>query len=118
MIIVEKNTGEKIPYEVNVRKTSICFDDDLTINLSKREKDWAEHIDICFDRDGNLVIGAAVGRYYVAEIDIPARRYEVVPGEPSEPVEGEGMDGDSEERIPLPLDMDTVTLSLWAIEEG
>ena len=119
MIVIEKNEGEKISYTVNARKTSICFDDDLTINLSKREKDWAEHIDICFDRDGDLVIGAAVGRYYVAEIDIPARRYEVTEAESAEAVEGEEpVDGSSEERTPLPLDMDTVTLSLWAVEEG
>lgn len=117
MIIVEKNVGEKIPYTVNTKKTSICFDDDLTINLSKREKDWAEHIDVCFDRDGDLVIGAAVGRYYVAEIDIPARRYEIIIHESTETEDEEG-DTPSEERVPLPLDMDTVTLSLWAIEEG
>ena len=70
MIIVEKNEGPKIPYTVNA--TKVTFDDDLTINLAKREKDWAEHIDVCADDEGNLVIGAAVGRRYVAEIDIPA----------------------------------------------
>ena len=98
MIIIEKNIGEKIPYEVTGKK--ICFDDDLTINLAKREDDCPIHIDICFDRDGELVIGTAAGRAYVAEIDIPERKYE----------EGEG-----EELVPVPLDMDKVTLSLWAI---
>lgn len=101
MIIVEKNVGEKIPYDV-MGKT-IMFDGDLSINLTKREKDYAEHIDICFDDDRNLVIGAAAGRAYVAEIDIPAREYT------TEIIEGE------EQRIPVPLDMDKVTLSLWAI---
>ena len=104
MIIVEKNQGEKIPYEVTGKK--ICFDDDLTINLAKREQDDAVHIDICYDRNQELVIGAAVGWAYVAEIDIPARTYE--DGEPS----GEGDEGT---RVPVPLDMDKVTLSLWAI---
>jgi len=98
MIIIEKNVGEKIPYEVNGAK--ITFDDDLTINLKKRESDSDEHIDVCFDRDGNLVIGSAAGRAYVAEIDIPARKYE------------EAEDG----VVPVALDMDTVTLSLWAID--
>ena len=107
MIVIERNQGEKIPYRVSGRK--ICFDDDLTINLAKREKDWAEHIDVCADDEGNLVIGAAVGRRYVAEIDIPARRYE------TEEVEIEGET--QEQLIPVPLDMNTVTLSLWAIEE-
>lgn len=129
MIVIEKDEGPKIPY--SVRTTKITFDDDLTLNLAKREQDWPVHIDICTDIDGELVIGAAVGRMYVAEIDIPARRYELVPidnseGQEGEPVEGEelteGEDPDpeepSEERVPIPLDMNLVTLSLWAIEEG
>lgn len=119
MIIVEKNEGPKIPYTVNAKKTSICFDDDLTINLSKREKDDPVHIDVCADHEGALVIGAAAGRRYVAEIDIPARRYEEQP-EP-DPTEGEAtddeMDGEGAAPVPIPLDMETVTLSLWAIEE-
>ncbi len=98
MIIIEKNPGEKIAYEVTGKK--ITFDDDLTINLAKRQKDDPEHIDVCFDRDGELVIGTAAGRAYVAEIDIPARTY-------TETDEGS---------VPNELDMDTVTLSLWAIE--
>ena len=57
MIIVEKNEGEKIPYEINGNK--ICFDDDLSINLAKREEDSSVHIDVCFDADEALVIGAA-----------------------------------------------------------
>ncbi len=101
MIIVEKNEGEKIPYEVSGKK--ICFDDDLTLNLAKRQEDHDVHIDICYNADRELVIGAAVGRAYVAEIDIPAREYAV---------EGEG---DDQTVTPVPLDMDTVTLSLWAI---
>ena len=105
MIVVEKNVGEKIEYEVN--GTKVCFDDDLTINLKKREEDWPVHIDVCFDADGNLVIGTAAGRAYVAEIDIPARQYIT-----HEPVEGE----EPEPPTPVPLDMDTVTLTLWAID--
>ena len=55
MIVIEKNEGPKIPFEVIGKK--ICFDDDLTINLAKRQKDDAEHIDICYDSDHELVIG-------------------------------------------------------------
>ena len=97
MIIVEKNAGPKIPYEVIGKK--ICFDDDLTINLQKRQKDDPEHIDVCYDADQELVIGVAAGRAYVAELDIPPVEYEV-----------------EEQVTPLPLDMDKVTLSLWSIE--
>ena len=45
MIIVEKNQGTKIPYEVD--GTRITFADDLSLNLAKREEDWPVHIDIC-----------------------------------------------------------------------
>ncbi len=105
MIIVEKNEGPKIDYEVQstTTKKKITFDDDLTINLVKREQDYPVHIDVCYDEDENLVIGTAAGRAYVAEIDIPARQY--IPGETEE-----------DPPVPVPLDLDTVTLSLWAIE--
>ena len=82
MIIVEKNPGQKIDYEVN--KTKLTFDDDLTLNLAKREEDYAVHIDVCFDEDGALCIGAAAGRSYVAQIDIPPRQYKEVPATAAE----------------------------------
>ncbi len=106
MIIVEKNEGTKIPYEVD-KKKRITFDDDLQLNLVKREQDWDVHIDVCFDEDGELVIGTAAGRAYVAEIDIPAREYIETP----DPEEESGV-----KREAVPLDLDKVTLSLWAIE--
>ncbi len=114
MIVVEKNEGAKIPYEV--KKQKICFDDDLTINLARRQGDEPEHIDVCSDADGNLVIGAAAGRAYVAEIDIPAREYERSDDAPSD---GEGIEdgegGGSASLTPLPLDMAKVKLTLWAL---
>lgn len=96
MIIIEKKQGTKIPYEVSGKR--ITFDDDLSLNLSKQEKDWLVHIDICEDADGNLCTGH--GLYYVAQIDIPAAVY--------------SEDENSEKQ---PLDMDTVTLTLWSIDE-
>lgn len=100
MIIVEKNEGVKIPH--SVKGTKVTFDDDLTINLASREQDWPVHIDVCFDEDNTLVIGAAAGRSYVAQIDIPERKYE----------DGEEIG----EEKPDPLDMNAVTLTLWSIE--
>jgi len=106
MIIVEKNEGPKIDFDIQdtATKKKITFDDDLTINLVKREQDWPVHIDICYDEDDELVIGTAAGRRYVAEIDIPARQY--TPGETEE-----------DPPVPVPLDLDTVTLSLWSLED-
>lgn len=105
MIIVEMNEGQKIEYEIQntATKKKITFDDDLTINLAKREEDWPVHIDVCYDEDENLVIGTAAGRAYVAQIDIPARQY--TPGETEE-----------DPPVPVPLNLDNVTLSLWSIE--
>ena len=116
MIIKEMNEGQKIGYEVS--GTSVCFDDDLTINLAKRQKDWPGHIDVCSDEDGALVIGAESGQYYVAQFDIPATEYEeATTTEEIEETEGtEGTTTESEPPVAKPLDMDKVTLSLWSLE--
>lgn len=115
MIIVEKNPGQKIDYEVN--KTKLTFDDDLTLNLAKREEDYAVHIDVCFDEDGALCIGAAAGRSYVAQIDIPPRQYKEVPAsEAADDADGSHTPQQTTVKEPLPLDMNTVTLTLWSIE--
>jgi hypothetical protein len=79
-------------------------DDELTLNLSRYEQDDPKHIDICFDATGCLVVGTATGRKYVAEIEIPARRY-------TEEVVDEEMT-----RTPVPFDIDLCTLTLWATE--
>lgn len=112
MIVVNKNEGEKIPYEIIGNK--ICFDDDLTINLEKREENDAVHIDVCFDADCNLVIGAVAGRLYVAEIDIPAREWVETELDSESSEDGNTMN--TMERNPVPFDIDKVTLSLWAID--
>lgn len=122
MKVIEVNEGRKIPYEVN--GTKICFDDDLTINLAKRQEDCDVHIDVCSDQNGALVIGAASGNYYVAQIDIPKREYEEIVSE-DEPTGAVQYEDEGENQIqkqpkivrePKPLDMDSVTLSLWALE--
>lgn len=101
MIVIEKNAGPKIPYELNGKK--IIFDDDLMLNLGKRQGEEPVHIDICYNTARQLITGTQDAWAYVAEIDIPKREY-------TEPENEE----DSPE--PLPLDMDTVTLTLWAVE--
>lgn len=106
MIVINKNEGEKIPYTVS--KTKIDFDDGmLTMKLERYQKDWPIHKDICMDADGNLTMGVGDGLFYVAEVDIPAREYQV-----QETAEGE----EETAPVPLPLDMDKVTLTLWSLE--
>lgn len=101
MIVIEKNPGEKIPYEVH--GTKLTFDDELTLNLAKLEKDWPIHKDICMDADGNLNASPTGSEYYVAQVDIPAAEYE--PGETEE-----------DPPVKKPLNMDNVVLTLWAID--
>ena len=100
MIIIEKNAGPKIPYEVTGKK--IIFDDDLMLNLGKRQAEEPVHIDICYNTAHQLITGTQDARAYVAEIDIPPIEY-------AEPEVDEAPE-------PLPLDMDKVVLTLWAIE--
>ena len=102
MIIIEKNVGPKIPYVVNDKK--IIFDDDLMLNLAKRQAAEPVHIVISENKARQLVIGTEDLWAYVAELDIPPFEYEEPAGEDEEPVRKE-------------LDMDKVVLTLWAIDE-
>lgn len=129
MIISEKNKGEKIPY--SVRGNKITFNDELMVNVERYERDDPAHIDICRDRYGNLVSGVIPGlaEIYVAQIDIPARRYtETVIEAPAPEVQeaaedgtgsayGGRMDRQSVKREAVQFDMSKCTLTLWAISE-
>ncbi len=127
MKVINANEGPKIPYDVNGNK--ITFDDEIMLNLEKKEADADVHIDISTDDFGGLITG--IGRDYVAQIDIPARDYEEIPAESEESGEtqAEGDSGESDggemgasgsrtERIPIPFSMDNVTLTLFALREG
>ncbi len=110
MNIIHKNEGTKIPYTVSGSK--ITFDDEVMYNLTKYERDEASHIDLCRDKFGNLVSGVIPGtaERYVAQIDIPARRYNYVP-------DGVDEDGNPKQKqVAEPLDMERVTLTLWSVE--
>lgn len=110
IIVVEKNAGEKIAYEVS--GTKIIFgDDELMVNLKSRERDEVVTLDICKDTQDGLTVGVNTeAREYVAQITIPAREYEIVDtGEQDE-------DGNPiMERTALPFDMKKCTLTLWAL---
>lgn len=109
MQIIEKNEGQKVAFEEN--GTMVFLGDyELMINASKYQRDWPVHIDICSNRDNQLVVGTGAGLYYVAQLDIPAAKYTVPPEtEPGQEEEGEAP-------VIIPLDMSEVTLTLWSIE--
>ncbi len=116
--VVEINEGQKISWAQSTTKLTFG-DDELMVNCKAYQRDWPVHLDICLDDNGNLVIGTGTGRYYVAQVDIPARKY----AEP-EPVEAVALaEGDAgtdaqqpAEAEPVPLDMADVTLTLWAMD--
>lgn len=110
IIVVEKNEGPKIPYEVS--GTKIIFgEDELMVNCKSRERDEEVTVDICKDTMDGLTVGVNTeAREYVAQITIPARRYEEVDtGETDE--DGKPIMS----REPLPFDMKKCTLTLWAL---
>ena len=126
MIVIEKNEGEKIPYTQNGTVVSFA-DGRLSLDCALYQKDWDVHLDVCENADGNLVMGTESGQKYVAQIDIPAREYkypetaEAAPAMTEADLDGEETETteqeytETEPPVALPLDMEKVTLSLWAI---
>lgn len=128
MIIVEKNEGEKIAYTQNGTVVSFAGGR-LALDCALYQKDWDVHLDVCENADGNLVIGTESGQKYVAQLDIPAREYEYPETPETAPAVLDDEDADTETEtsademehaetdppVLLPLDMEKVTLSLWAI---
>lgn len=105
--VVEKNAGTKIQWEQ--RNYILAFDDDaLTVKVPRYQMDEEHVVDICEDRAGNLVIGAASGIRYIAQIVIPPAEYEEI-------TEGEG-DEQTTTRIRKDLDMADVVLVLWSVD--
>ena len=116
--IIEKNEGKKIPYRVSGTKIFFGEDDDLMLNLQKRQREYPVYMDVCADSDGNLVIGTGAGRDYVAQVEIPAYKYAEPEEKPEEKISGESgeIGNPNEQGEPLPLDMTDVTLTLWNID--
>ena len=110
MIIVKKpeDATNVINYEVDAK--SIDFEDgELVINLKKKERDDAVHLDICKDYTGGLIMGTgSSAREYVAQIEIPPREYVEVEDEEEE---------SGYRRDPVPFDIDRCTLILWEQED-
>lgn len=107
--VVEKQPGNHIEYEVSAKKI-IFGDDELSINLSSRERDFEVSLDICIDSENGIVIGTG-GRAqkYAAQVIIPARRYDVIDNGVNELGEPQ------EIPVPIPFDMSLCTLILWEV---
>lgn len=118
--VLEKNPGVKIAWSQSGDKL-IFGDDDLAIRCGTRQRDWPVQVDICTDKDGNLVIGVGKGRYYVAQVEIPPTAYKETEIEATEEEDTAGgtMGGEGRTRIKReaqPLDMNEVILTLWSVD--
>lgn len=115
MKVQEKNEGKKISYTVN--GTKISLDDMLTIDLKRYQKTEEHIVDISLDQNDVLQMG--LGCWYVANIILPPKEYDDVEEEIPEG-QYSGMSGTEESktrivRVEKPLNMDNVTLVLWAL---
>jgi hypothetical protein len=108
MKIVEMNGGEKADY--SLKKNKLTINDEITLNLDKCQRDYEVRKDIMTDGDGSLIIGA--GRYYVAQIVIPATEYEETESASDDEEGGEKQST----RVAKPLNTDEVELMLFGIE--
>ena len=127
MIEVEVNIGKKIAYAVEGNK--VTFNDELTLNLEKMERDFPVCIDICIDSYGMVRTGLA--SEYAAQIEIPERQYTEteIPNPDYREAEGISEDGEADSpqdsmrnesptiinRESVPFSLDRVTLKLYAI---
>lgn len=71
MIIIEKNEGKKVAYEVTGNKITFG-DDEITLNLAKYERDEEVQVDICRDDENILIAGPST--FFVAFQSTPRKR--------------------------------------------
>ena len=84
-------------------------------------------VDVCMDDQNNLTIGTGTGRYYVAQVEIPAQVFVEVEDSAEEAQEAaeqtEGAEGQSPANSKkthteaVPLDMADVKLILWSLDD-
>lgn len=111
MQVIEKTEGKKIAYFVDGDKITFG-DEELTVNVKARERDYEMIVDVCIDKDGCLTLGVSENtRRYVAQIEIPPREYDVA----DDGYDDKGVPKSVE--IQVPFDMNKCKLSLWGMEE-
>lgn len=108
--VVEKTPGTHIEYVTTENKITFG-DDELSINLEQRERDYEVSLDICIDTENGIVIGTGgKAQKYAAQVVIPARRYDMID-------DGEDENGNPKSvPIPIAFDMSLCTLILWGLE--
>lgn len=114
MKVIEKNSGKKIPYELDGTKLDFA-DGALTLNLARYQQDEEVTKDIMVDSEGYLTTGR--GRFYAAQVEIPAAEYdESTSTETVTGADGNETTKETVTREKKPLDTDKVTLYLFGLD--
>ena len=110
MIIEKLGSGELYPevQTVGTKIVLVAYDSALEFDCAALQGKNPVHIDIMQGPDGKLVEGFSNGDKYVANLDIPAAKFESQPGE----------EEDSVEIVQVPFveaDLAAVKVTLWEI---
>jgi hypothetical protein len=105
MQVFHVSEGPAYPaYSLNEKKKKLTVEG-LIIDLEKETKDDQNIINITKGDNGEFILGLGGKKGYVADIEIPPRQYRFEET-------GEGEDAVTN-KIPVPLDLNTVVLKLW-----
>lgn len=114
-------TGIKF-VDYSTKKNTITFgDDELMVNLEKKQRDEEVTLDICRDYTDGLVCSVNSGKTYVAQAIIPARTYTDVTSDnpdydPSKPEDPMTNPKTITTHTPDAFSMDNVELKLYEEE--
>jgi hypothetical protein len=112
--IKEMNAGNKVAW--TVQDKTITFGEEgnqVSIDLAAQEKDIPVTVTISSNEEGKLVDGLSLR--YVANILIPPRRFM---RKPTVITNADGTTMTSILSTPLPIDLNRITLQLWAVSGG
>lgn len=127
MQIEKKGSGPWPDVKVDgVKVTLTVGEESLAFDCAELQKDWQVVQDVVRGHDGGIVVGAANGTAYVANLIIPPARYHDVPlvKTVAEAPLPEGLDPEyiqpepTTESVRVPLaseDMEAVRLILWTL---
>lgn len=110
MNVVSMNDGAKAPWSLSGSELRLGSPAQVSLDLADLEADNEVVVTVYAAPDGELTLE---GGAYAAVITIPPRRYE------PQTVTEDGMDGPMEvvKPVAVPLNVDAVTLKLWAMPE-
>lgn len=108
MIISNVSSGPKAAYSLDGTKLTVG---EIEIDLQNKQKSVQRVIDICLDNQLETM-REGLGAWYVANIVIPSRQYEL---RPNKNKKDDDEEDDGMEEVELPVDTSKVELRLWGL---